>query len=79
MRKRSAAGMDKVRAPSCSCGQSLATGAKTFWDGAWHCEKCTYERDYPDRTIVPEPRRKKSVPLQEEKLFDVAPKREDRG
>ena len=72
------AGTKSVKAPSCPCGRSLATGAKTFWDGAWRCEKCTYERDYPGKEIVPE-KRKRSVPLQEEKLFEIAPKREDRG
>ena len=73
------AGVAKVRAASCPCGRSLATGAKTFWDGAWRCEECTYKRDYPDREVAAEPKRKKSVPLQEEKLFEIAPRREDRG
>lgn len=75
-RPRNFSGGTKPKAPQCPCGQSLATGPKTFFNGAWRCERCTYEHDYPDREITPEPRRR-SLPPQEERLFPLPTKRPD--
>ena len=77
-RPRNFSGGTKPRSASCPCGQSLATGPKTFWDGAWRCDKCTYERDYPNAEIVPAPRLR-PAPLQAETLFPLPTKNPDRG
>lgn len=77
-RPRNFSGGAKPRAPMCPCGQSLATGAKTFWDGAWRCERCTYKRDYPNAEILQAPRRR-AAPLQEETLFRLPTRNPDHG
>lgn len=75
-RIRNFSGGAKPKAPQCPCGQSLATGAKTFWGGAWRCDRCTYARDYPEAEIKTEPRRR-TLPLQDETLFPLPTKRRD--
>ena len=77
-RPRNYSGGKKPKPPTCPCGQVLATGPKTFWDGAWRCEKCTYARDYPDAEIKKEPRRR-AAPLQSETLVPLPTRNPDRG
>lgn len=75
-REKNYAGGRKPKTPNCPCGRSLATGPKAFYDGTWHCEECTYKHDYPEKEVVSEPRRR-ALPLQEEKLFEISPRRDD--
>jgi ribosomal protein L37AE/L43A len=66
-----------ARKPVChKCGASLGTGPKTIIQGLWTCAKCTYEHDYPERQpgLAKRPR---PVPIQEETLFPLPPKRHD--
>jgi tRNA(Ile2) C34 agmatinyltransferase TiaS len=63
--------------PYCAgCGVSLGSGSKSVINSLWHCARCTYIHDYPEKAteVVP---RKRAAPLQEEKLFEI-PARDDR-
>lgn len=61
--------------PTChKCGASLGSGAKAVIEGLWTCAKCTYEHDYPDAKPA-STRHRRALPLQEETLFPVPPKK----
>lgn len=69
-------GMPKApKKPVCAkCGAALGTAARTVIEDLWHCEKCTYELDYPDRDVQ-SVKRKRAAPLQDETLFPLPPVR----
>lgn len=68
----------KPKPPTChKCGTNVATAPRTIIDGLWTCARCTYEHDYPDREVVPVPRRRVSALIQEETLFPLPPKKPD--
>lgn len=60
-----------VKKPSCvKCGVVLGPTGRTIIGGRWHCAKCTYELDYPDKEIQPT-KRKRAAAIQEETLFPL--------
>ena len=57
----------------CADCKKPITGAKTVIHEMWHCARCTYIHDYPNKEIV-ERKRIRARPAQTETLFEPPPK-----